>query len=117
MSGTSVTLHLFSRGLRFGASSARVSGVAGRERGNLRDRPIGAFDTEATVRSGAYRWGPLATFVRDTRPFFSARRVRAFAREAGVHPGIVVGRLQHMGEIPWQNLRRTLVKATDLLAP
>ena len=59
----------------------------------------------------------LATFVRDTRPFFSARRVRAFAQEAGVHPGIVVGRLQHMGEIPWQNLRRTLVKATDLLAP
>lgn len=54
---------------------------------------------------------PLAAFVRETRPYFSARKVAAFAAEVGVHPGIVVGRLQHIGEIPYRNLRRLLVKA------
>ena len=57
----------------------------------------------------------LAGFVRRTRPYFSAPKVAAFATSVGVHPGIVVGRLQHMGEIPWRNLRRMLTKARDLL--
>lgn len=34
----------------------------------------------------------------------SASTIRAFAHEVGVHPGIVVGRLQKEGRIPWRNL-------------
>jgi HTH-type transcriptional regulator/antitoxin HigA len=30
-----------------------------------------------------------------------AGAIEAFAREAGVHPGIVVGQLQHRGHLPW----------------
>ena len=59
--------------------------------------------------------GPLTAFIRRTRPFFSARKVQEFAEEVGVHPGIVVGRLQHMHEVSYSNLRGMLVKASGLL--
>lgn len=38
-----------------------------------------------------------------TRPR-SARQVRGFADSIGIHPGIVVGMLQHAGIVPYQNL-------------
>ena len=37
-------------------------------------------------------------------PSFSNARVLDFAEEQGIAPGIVVGRLQHEGRIPWSNL-------------
>ena len=40
----------------------------------------------------------LAPFAR--RPRLSKARIRAFAKELGVSPGIVVGRLQHEGLLP-----------------
>ncbi|MBI4590534.1 MAG: HigA family addiction module antidote protein [Candidatus Rokubacteria bacterium] len=35
---------------------------------------------------------------------FSATAVAAFARNQGIHPGIVVGRLQHEGHVPYSQL-------------
>jgi Plasmid maintenance system antidote protein len=32
---------------------------------------------------------------------FDAKSVAAFADDIGIHPGIVVGRLQHLGLVPW----------------
>jgi len=57
----------------------------------------------------------LTRFVRQVGPFFSAARIKAFAAEVGVHPGIVVGQLQYQGAIPWSHHRKMLVKASDLL--
>ena len=59
---------------------------------------------------------PLTAFIEGTRPYFSASKITEFASATGVHPGIVVGRLQHMREIPWSHSRRMLVKARGLLA-
>lgn len=50
----------------------------------------------------------MEDFIRRTRPYYSGVRVRGFARRMGVHPGIVVGQLQHRGEISFANLRRSL---------
>jgi HTH-type transcriptional regulator/antitoxin HigA len=44
-------------------------------------------------------------FVKSTRPYFSRRRIELFASRLRIHPGILVGRLQHEGHIPWSNLR------------
>lgn len=41
--------------------------------------------------------------LRRQRPF-SAQRIAAFADEVGVAPGIVVGQLQHDGELPYTHL-------------
>jgi HTH-type transcriptional regulator/antitoxin HigA len=40
------------------------------------------------------------TFVADNAPRIMAGAINAFARSVGVHPGIVVGRLQHRGIVP-----------------
>ena len=55
-------------------------------------------------------------FVKKTRPYFSRNVVLAFAREQGIHPSIVVGRLQHEKLIPFTNLRNLLGKASPLFA-
>ena len=41
---------------------------------------------------------------------FSEETVRNFAEEVGVAPGIVVGRLQNSGSIPWSHLNRLKVR-------
>jgi len=57
---------------------------------------------------------PLRRFISSTAPYYSSKRVEALAAAVGVHPGIVVGRLQHLQEVPYGNLRRFLVKASEL---
>lgn len=49
-------------------------------------------------------------FLNETRPFFSAASVEAFANSLGIAPGIVVGRLQHDGHIPFRNLNGLKIK-------
>ena len=50
----------------------------------------------------------MEDFIRRVRPFYSGVRVQGFAQRMGVHAGLVVGQLQHRGEIGYANLRRTL---------
>jgi HTH-type transcriptional regulator/antitoxin HigA len=56
-------------------------------------------------------------FVVGTEPYFSEAKIRGFARQVGLHPGIVLGRLHHDGHVPHRNLRRLLVKVSEYLAP
>ncbi len=50
----------------------------------------------------------LDDFVLRVRPLYSAVRIQGFANRIGVHPGIVVGQLQHRGEITYAQHRRML---------
>jgi HTH-type transcriptional regulator / antitoxin HigA len=50
----------------------------------------------------------LEDFARRTRPYFSRTAILHFSAEVSVHPGIIVGRLQHMGEVPWTHHRNLL---------
>jgi HTH-type transcriptional regulator/antitoxin HigA len=52
----------------------------------------------------------LTDFVRRVKPFFSKQKVEEFAATQRVHPGLVVGQLQHRKLIPYANLRASLVK-------
>jgi len=55
------------------------------------------------------------TFIADTKPYYSKKAILAFADKVGVHPGIVVGRLQYLGEISYSHSRGMLVKVWDKL--
>ena len=55
------------------------------------------------------------TFVSETRPYFSKAAIAGFADSMGVHPGIVVGRLQHIGAIPYSHNRAMLVNVRKRL--
>lgn len=58
----------------------------------------------------------VEAFVRGTHRYFSRKAILSFAAENGVHPGIVVGRLQHMGEVPWTHHRNLLSKIRHVFA-
>ena len=58
----------------------------------------------------------LQRFLERTRPFISRREVLSFAADLGVHPAIVVGRLQHAGEVPWSHYRNLLDKMRHVFA-
>ncbi len=53
-------------------------------------------------------------FVRITKPHFSLKAIRAFARTQGVHPALVVGRLHHEGHLHYSQHRGTLGKVRHL---
>jgi len=57
----------------------------------------------------------FASFVRATQPYFSRAKISRFARDLGRHPGIVLGRLQYDGLVPYRNLRHLLVKVKPYL--
>jgi HTH-type transcriptional regulator / antitoxin HigA len=57
----------------------------------------------------------LQSFILRTRPHYSKERIKQFAMRIGVHPGIVVGQLQHAKEIPFSALRETLAKVRDII--
>jgi HTH-type transcriptional regulator/antitoxin HigA len=59
----------------------------------------------------------LEAFVRRLRPYFSRAEILSFAERVGVHPAIVVGRLQHSGEVPWTHFRNLLTKVGHLVTP
>ena len=57
----------------------------------------------------------LTAFVRKARPTFSSDDIIQFAQKIGVHPGIVVGQLQHRGDIGYQSQRAMLAKIRDIV--
>jgi len=54
-------------------------------------------------------------FVAAIKPYFSKAAIMAAAGRVGVHPGIVVGRLQYLEEIPYSHSRGMLVKVRQRL--
>lgn len=52
----------------------------------------------------------LGDFIVRVRPLYSKKKIRLFAKRIGVHPGIVVGQLQFLDEIPYSHSRDLLVK-------
>lgn len=69
---------------------------------------------EQTADELARAWsipGPVTV----TAPF-SRKRVEAEAKRLGVHPALVVGRLQYERHIPWRNLNGLKPSARDALA-
>ncbi|HPM37781.1 MAG TPA: HigA family addiction module antitoxin [candidate division Zixibacteria bacterium] len=52
----------------------------------------------------------LDEFVGRLYPLFSDTNIKGFADRIGVHPGIVIGRLQHMGRISYSRGRGMLAK-------
>ena len=59
----------------------------------------------------------LEAFIASVQPFFSEAVILDFAKKMDVHPGIVVGQLQHHSLIPWSTFAGYKVRIRELLAP
>ncbi len=56
----------------------------------------------------------MKSFVLRMKPFYSKARIVQFAIRMQIHPGIIVGQLQQMGEIGWSTNREMLAKVRDI---
>lgn len=57
----------------------------------------------------------LNDFIVRNGPIYNVMNIRGFARLQDIHPGIVVGQLQHRGEIDWSQHRAFLEKIRDVV--
>lgn len=57
----------------------------------------------------------LAAFIGRVHPLYSRTKIVGFAKRIGVHPGIVVGQLQHQGRIPYSHSRNMLVPVKEFV--
>lgn len=57
----------------------------------------------------------LDYFVLRARPLFSKQEIRGFAAQLQIHPGIVVGQLQHRRVIDWRHSRDMLARIRQFL--
>jgi HTH-type transcriptional regulator/antitoxin HigA len=75
------------------------------------------FEQEADSQASAWLVPPdeLTRFIRETSPYYSHDKIARFAERLGVHTGVVVGQLQHRGEIGWGHSRKFLVKVRHYL--
>ena len=56
----------------------------------------------------------LKSFIHRVAPLYSKSRIIQFAHRIKVHPGIIVGQLQHRGQIGFHSNRDLLVKIRDI---
>jgi HTH-type transcriptional regulator / antitoxin HigA len=57
----------------------------------------------------------LNSFIRRVGPHYPKERVIQFANKVKIHPGIIVGQLQHRNEVGYSALRDMLVKVRDVV--
>jgi HTH-type transcriptional regulator / antitoxin HigA len=57
----------------------------------------------------------LESFIMRVRPLYSEKRIMLFAKRIGVHPGLVVGRLQFREEVPYTHFHKYQVKIREIV--
>ena len=57
----------------------------------------------------------LDSFIGRTSPLYASTRIVQFAHRIKMHPGIIVGQLQHRGELRYSSHRKFLVKVRKYL--
>jgi HTH-type transcriptional regulator/antitoxin HigA len=57
----------------------------------------------------------MDSFIRRVSPLYSKERIIKFAHRIKIHPGIIVGQLQHRREIGWGASREMLVKVRQVV--
>ena len=55
----------------------------------------------------------MESFVRRTSPFYAATKIIQFAHRIKMHPGVIVGQLQHRGEVGYRAHRNFLSKIRE----
>lgn len=76
------------------------------------ERLADAFAEEFLIPGAA-----LDDFMSRVRPLYSTARILDCANRLGIHPGILVGRLQFRGEVSYAHSRSTQVKVRDIIVP
>lgn len=57
----------------------------------------------------------LDTFIKLYSPYYSEARINNLATQLKIHPGIIVGQLQHRKEVDYSHHRKALVKIREIV--
>lgn len=61
--------------------------------------------------------GQIDSFAARVGPYYSAKRIEGFAHLMQVHPAIVVGQLQHRGEVTYSSFRKMMAPIREWILP
>ena len=77
------------------------------------------FERRADIEAAAMMipQDELESFIKRVGPLYSKTRINQFANRIKVHPGVIVGQLQHRGEIGYSANREMLAKIRDIVTP
>ncbi|HET8629888.1 MAG TPA: HigA family addiction module antitoxin [Thermomicrobiales bacterium] len=79
------------------------------------ERPESERQADAFAGANLVPPKQVESFIARVRPLYSARKIEAFAYVMKVHPAIVVGQLQHRGEVAYSSFRRMLIPVRELV--
>jgi HTH-type transcriptional regulator/antitoxin HigA len=84
---------------------------------DLQSKPSDEAEERASVNAAnsLVPRNELEEFIRSCAPRYSEARINNLATRLQVHPGIIVGQLQHKGEVSYAAHRKLLTKVRDLV--
>ncbi len=77
------------------------------------ERPEAEISADAFACNFLVPKQEIESFIARVRPLYSRVRINQFANRIQVHPGIIVGQLQHRKEIKYSQGREMLVKVRE----
>jgi HTH-type transcriptional regulator/antitoxin HigA len=84
--------------------------LVGEQSLSTEDKPLFEKEADKFAVEFLVPQAKLNDFIDSVHPLYSKKRIETFAASIKVHPGIVVGQLQHRNEISYAYYRETLVK-------
>lgn len=78
-----------------------------------KDRPETEVEADRFAQENIVPQQELRDFCARTRPLYAMSKIVNFSARIGVHPGIVVGQLQHRNEINFNHSRSLLAKVRE----
>jgi HTH-type transcriptional regulator/antitoxin HigA len=84
---------------------------------NLEEEPLDTIEKRASGEASDFLvpQSQLKTFIRTNKPYFSTAKINDFATSIQVHPGIIVGQLQHLREIGFNQHHASMAKIRELV--
>jgi len=86
-------------------------------RGARKDSDLPELEQKRNAEAAAFLvpQEDLDDFVERVGPLYSKKRILGFAELHGLHPGLVVGQLQHRGELDWTHSREMLERVREMV--
>ena len=79
------------------------------------DKPTHEEEADRVAAEALIPRDDLEDFIQRVGPLYSLRAIRGFAANTGIHPGVVVGQLQHAGKLTYSQFRTLLVPVRDFI--
>lgn len=84
---------------------------------DLESSPIDDIEVRANQEAAEslVSQGQLESFIKLYSPFYSEARINNLATQLKIHPGIIVGQLQHRKEIGYNTHRKSMVRIREIV--